>query len=478
MSSWASIISTGQAGLGNHARRMVALQEQAATGARINRASDDPSTAYRILTLRAQAGMLGTYAENLADVAGMLEQNHNVVSEVSSSLQTVLAKVEQAASGTYGQSARNVVAGEIDGILEQMLFVVNTDAFGRYLFSGAKTDTAPYASESDGEYITAVRYMGSSESLPVPVAPGVTVSSVAVGERAFRSDDRQDPNMLGQTGATAGSGTATIRGDVYVQIAHDQTTITNDPDGSGLAVSGAAAFVDTALGEYDLVVDVPGQTIAFVGGPAVAFAGTETALAVANADGDVVHVDVTGLNGALVAPATVSIKSTATVSIDGGGAPVALSDFTETNLALADAEGRLLYVDVRGVRRTGLEPVRVPGTFDLFGTLIQARDVLRNARGLTGEEQHLLLQKSYESIREIIGTVTRTMTSTGARLEALDVTGRSLDNIQFSAEAQAAAMEEADLVEVAAELARAQMLYEMALASTSRALSLSLLDYL
>ena len=204
MSSWASIISTGQAGLGNHTRRMAALQEQAATGARISRASDDPSTAYRILTLRAQAGILGTYAENLADVAGMLEQNHNVVSEVSSSLQTVLAKVEQAASGTYGQSSRNVVAGEIDGILEQMLFVVNTDAFGRYLFSGAKTDTAPYASESDGEYITAVNYMGSNESLPVPVAPGVTVSSVAVGERAFRGDNRQDPNMLGQTGATAG----------------------------------------------------------------------------------------------------------------------------------------------------------------------------------------------------------------------------------------------------------------------------------
>ena len=37
-----------------HSEAMAKLQEQAYTGSRINRASDDPSTSYRILGLNSQ----------------------------------------------------------------------------------------------------------------------------------------------------------------------------------------------------------------------------------------------------------------------------------------------------------------------------------------------------------------------------------------------------------------------------------------
>ena len=46
------------------------LQEQASTGSRVNRASDAPSDAYRILALSTQERTLKNYQESIGELSG------------------------------------------------------------------------------------------------------------------------------------------------------------------------------------------------------------------------------------------------------------------------------------------------------------------------------------------------------------------------------------------------------------------------
>ena len=478
MSTWGAIYNNTRMSLHLHSRKILELQEQAASGARVNRASDDPGDAIRILELRAQSESLERYGKNLDEVVRKLELSYSVTQEVNDNLRSTLEKLEQAASGTYNDNTRAILGETVNSILDQIVALANSNSLGQFLFSGAKADTKPYVTETDGQHITAVTYQGSRENLSVPVAPGVEFPGSVVGEKFFGLDDRQAPEFAGNTGAAPGSATSSVRDNLELQITHKETNVAADPDGSGLAMTGSTSVTDTVLGRHDLIVDTTAQTIQFAaGGPATNYTGAETSLGVFNADGDAVYVDVTGLN-ALGAPATVTIQSDGRLSIDEAAAAVDVTDFTAENVAVLNSDGEVLYVDARGLVRTGVENVRVPGTFNVFGTLIHAREALLNERNLPRAEQMALVSNALESVKEVMVGVTQGMTSLGAQLEALDTLDTSMANIQASASDQAGALENADLVQVAADLARTQMLYQMTLATTSKLLTVSLLDYI
>jgi len=457
--------------------RLTRLQEQVASGARINRVSQDPADAHQILRLRAQSESLLLYGRNLQDVTRTLELTYTVVQEISNELRSVLENIEQSVSGTYNQNSRTILGENVNAIVEQVTSLVNTSSLGRFLFSGAKTETQSYVTETDGQYITSLRYQGSMDNLLAPVAPQVDVPATVVGEKLFRADERRAPEFLGNTGAQTGAGTSSVRGNLYLELTHKETNVVSDPDGVNLQMSANPQLADTILGRHDLIVDTTQNTIRFAGGPVTTFTGTETGLAVHNSEQDVVYVDVSNLN-ALPGPATVTIQADGYLSIDDDAPTVELTDFTDDNVAVLDSDGRVLYVNATGIERTGLEPIRVPGTSDMFDTLIQAGQVLRNDRRLSEGQQRELLRDSSAAMREVVARVTQGMTSLGARLEAVGTLNTSLENIKASADNQAGALENADIAEVATDLARTQTLYEMTLASTARLMGLSLLDYL
>jgi len=477
MSGWGTIYNGTRLALSQQTSVLAKLQEQVSSGARVNRPSDAPVDAFRILQLRSQTGTIKDYQANLDQVTRTQQAGYDALQSISTTLQDALQKLQQAATDTYNSSSRDIIAQGIDSDLQQVLMLANTSSLARYVFGGLRTDIAPYATDADGQYVTAVRYQGSSQDLSIPVAPGVELPGTLVGEGIFSLDDRQGAAFFGRTGAAAGTGTNSVRGQVLLVARHDQTTVVADEEATGLKLSADGGSADTILGRYDLTVDVPNGRVQFAGGPWVSFTGTETDLAVANADGDVVHLDVTGLNGALAAPATVTIQADGLLSI-GDRPAAALNDFGEGNVPVTDAAGRVLYVDATGIRRTGSELVSDSGTGDLFGTLIYARDLLMGRVAVSGADQGQLLQQAIDALQGVLENVTRGMTTTGSRLQAFDTLRGSLDAVRNTAGDQADQIENADVVDLSAELARAQTLYEMTLATASRLLKLSLLDFI
>jgi len=476
MGGWGAIYNNMSYALQNHTLELARLQEQTASGARVNRPSDDPTDAYQIMRLRSQSKEMQRYIKNLDMVQRDLELSQGVLTEMSTLLNKAQSLVTQGASGTYKDHNRHIVAEEIDSILEQCLSIANTQSLGRYIFGGSATGSAPYAATRESGKITSVSYQGSHEQLPVPVGPGVQHTGLMVGETIFKADHRQTPVFHGNTGLTAGSGTSSVTGDVWLTARHTATVYT-DPGGTGVAAAANHAGRDTILGDHTLTVDMDANQIRLDDGVWVSMASGSADLWVTNGSGDGVHVDVSSLN-AVAGTHTIALAGQGALSINGGADETALTSF-DANIAVADsATGRVLMVGATNVTRVGSEPVRVPGTYDVFQTLVDVRDLLKNTRNIPEQKQIDMLAHSIDSVKEAMTAVTNKMTAAGGRLQAMENLGNTLADIRDNATMQMHSLEDADLTEVAAGLARTQTLYEMTLAVSARVLSLSLLQYL
>jgi len=223
------------------------LQEQASTGSRVNRPSDDPSTAYRILTLDTEDKSLENYLGTIADMSGTLETSSSIIQQMASVISQTRNNITQITSGVYDQQSRDRMAETINDSLEQLVQLANTKYNGQYLFGGADTGSAPYAVERTNGEITAVNYQGSTESRNVNVAPGVSASAYYVGEELFSSDQRSTPVFDGTTGAAAGTGTSSVTGDVWL-------TVTNDGSNYKISIDDGATFATVLPGDANLPV--------------------------------------------------------------------------------------------------------------------------------------------------------------------------------------------------------------------------------
>jgi flagellar hook-associated protein 3 FlgL len=374
---------------------LLRLQEQAATGQRVNRPSDDPSDAYRILDLDSQSRIMSNYAKNISDVTDLLAVGSTAIQEVQSNIADARAKVAQIITGTITDDGnqRSIMGQAINDILEQVVFLANSQHLGQYIFGGNNSSDVPYQIQRADGKISSVTYQGSDTARTVEVAPGVTASATLAGSDIFESNTSGVPIFYGSTGVKAATGTSSVQGDVWL-------TVTND--GSN----------------YKLSID-DGQTY---------------------------------------------------VTVLAGG-----SD----NQAVTDSRtGQVLYVDTRTITSTGVEPIRVPGTYDAFGTLISVRDLLFNSRGLSTSQLQQLREKMMDSLDEVNKTLAQQMTAVGGKEASLSNLKDTLDTLDANAKEQSDTLSQVDISQVAIDLSRRQTLYQMSLQVAGKMFSLSLLDFI
>ena len=373
-----------------HTNAMAKLQEQASTGSRINRISDDPAAAYRVLGLNTNEKSLENYINNLSEVASILGFSSTILDNITSGLTETQIRLTQITSGIYDEAARKRTAEGIDDILEQIVSLANTQHMNQYLFGGSDTGSVPYTVERTNGKITRVTYQGSLESRDIEVAPGVESSAFYIGDNIFRSNDRSDPIFIGDTGAKAGTGTSSVRSGVWLTV--------------------------------------------------------------------------TGEAGAW------------TLSIDGGTA--VNSNGEQPNLAVKNPSGQVLYVNTEEIIGTGVDLVSVPGTYDIFNTLIIVRDVLKNEKDFSEAQVRELLNNLPSSLEETSKLMVQAQVSIGSKIGFLDDLKHSLRDQQYDTEDEATRLQEADIAQVAIDLSRREILYQMSLAVAARLMSMSLLDFI
>lgn len=167
-----------------------------------------------------------------------------------------------------------------------------------------------------------------------------------------------------------------------------------------------------------------------------------------------------------------------TLSIDDGLSTF-YTDGTDTNLAVTDSRtGKILYVDTTEINSTGVELVSVPGTYDMFNTLVSIRDMLKNEKELSGAQLRELQDNSLIALEEINELIVQAEVSVGSKIGFLDNLKDSLTKLKYDAEDESTLLQEADIAQIAVDLSRREVLYQMSLSIAGKLMSISLLDFL
>src|SRR5688572_31233907 len=129
-----------QRGLSRYSR----MQQEVATGRRINRPSDDPAAALRILPLRNDLRDLDQLKNNVSLARETLDTGTGSLEDASALLQRVRELTTQASNGTLSESDRQSIGAEVEQLLSQLVGIGNSRRGERYLFGGTKNGDAPF----------------------------------------------------------------------------------------------------------------------------------------------------------------------------------------------------------------------------------------------------------------------------------------------------------------------------------------------
>lgn len=264
--------------------RVANTQLQLSEGKRILKPSDDPVGTSIALNLRQQINAAEQYVRNAKAAETTLNTEENSLENVSGILGRIRDLLVQAGNGTLSYEDRTTIAIEVQGRLDELVSVGNTQmADGKYLFSGFRTDAQPFSQDAAGNYV----YNGDQGELIVQVNSSVRVKTADNGSSLFMAvptgngsfDTRQNSlnNGTGVIGPATMSNAGAFISDTY--------SVNFFVDGGGVtrySVSGAVTGQVLPAPPASIATDSP----EFVPGTDIEFNGIKLGISGAPANGD------------------------------------------------------------------------------------------------------------------------------------------------------------------------------------------------
>ena len=126
------------------------LQNQTASQKRINKPSDDPAAAARVLTSKTEERSSAQFIKNINMARSFLEYTDQSLSELSEALMRAKElAIQQANDAGASSETRRLAALEVEQIYNQSIQIGNRKLGERFIFSGYKTTTQPFDAKGD-----------------------------------------------------------------------------------------------------------------------------------------------------------------------------------------------------------------------------------------------------------------------------------------------------------------------------------------
>lgn len=129
--------------LNNSMGKMDKLQEQASSGRKISRPSDDPVVATRGMFYRSSLMENEQFQKNVNEANAWMDTTDQALDDVNNILQRAKELVIQS-GGTLDQDGFNAIASEMDQLREHLGNIANQSLGGKYIFAGNDTSNPPY----------------------------------------------------------------------------------------------------------------------------------------------------------------------------------------------------------------------------------------------------------------------------------------------------------------------------------------------
>ncbi|MCC7202952.1 MAG: flagellar hook-associated protein FlgL [Nitrospirae bacterium] len=138
------MFNTVMGNLHRNMEKLLEYQNSASSGRRIIKPSDDPAGATKILDYNTAISRTEQYQRNINNATAFLNATETAVSATQDNFIRVKELAIFALNGSNNAADRRSMAKEVQQLYEQVRQIANTKYDDRYIFSGLRTDAAPY----------------------------------------------------------------------------------------------------------------------------------------------------------------------------------------------------------------------------------------------------------------------------------------------------------------------------------------------
>lgn len=150
----------------------------ATTGKRIATPSDDPTGLQQTLNIRSGVSNIGQIRRNINMGKAWLAASESALNNILDLISDTKALSVQMSTSTTNAEQRALAAKDVQNALKEIISLANTEIDGRYIFSGSKTDTAPF--DQDGTY------HGDGNGFKIKIGRDATVEVGSAGSDVFQ----------------------------------------------------------------------------------------------------------------------------------------------------------------------------------------------------------------------------------------------------------------------------------------------------
>jgi flagellar hook-associated protein 3 FlgL len=169
------------------AQQFAKAQNQVATGKRISRPSDDPTSAERAVQDQSEIGTLDAYSQASDTASARLSVIDGALSSMTDILTNAQSTATQGHGDTADQVTRDTASTKILGLRDALAGVLNTNFRGTFVFSGSAAQTQPY-SNATGAWV----YSGDSTVVSADVGHNRSVALGLDGQAIAKGSDPAD----------------------------------------------------------------------------------------------------------------------------------------------------------------------------------------------------------------------------------------------------------------------------------------------
>lgn len=471
------------------------LMEKIATQKKVNRASDDPIAAAKIVDIRQGMAANEQYRKNIADCDTWVSITESTLSSAYKLLTKARGIALGEAAGTADAESRKIAAQNIQSYIAEMATLANEKIGDRYLFSGSKNGAAPFST------IPGEAEIGAAESAGNNIFGGTAVSSADYSgpDKTFTVKITNGGSQDTATAQISTDGGATWSG-TDLSLAGGKIDLGNGINlnfGAGnFAVDDTFAVAATA-GNVAITPDI-GNTSTGTVETSVAYSGTANKTFVVKISGnqDSQGVALPGVSTAQVSTDGGRTWASASLAADGGinlGDNVKLTiedaateTFGKNDIFVVNATSggyyrgnndRLSMTINRGVSMdyniTGAEVFTASegSGVDVFRTLNDLKNALENndAAGISGQ---------LENLQNAQGQVLLNQSLCGTKASHIEMAKNSLTNLDERLALLLSAAQDGDLAEFATRLSMQQIALQASYAMAAKIGDTTILKFL
>ena len=164
-------------GMQKNLSNMNKLNTQMTTQKQINKVSDDPYNATKLMGMKTEIQDIERFNYNCDEILGWVETTDDALSKVNtvvSEVKTLLTSI----SDTFTQSEVDAVKKDVTEKIKELAESLNGSYAGKYIFSGSNMDEKPInvIENPDGSISLEVNQNVNSEALKAEVSHGMSIS--------------------------------------------------------------------------------------------------------------------------------------------------------------------------------------------------------------------------------------------------------------------------------------------------------------